>query len=177
MAYNIQNIPAAQRPASPEEEHLWWYQYYFNSERGRNGLTENRAELTKLLWQQWSPSWEFSRRTFCETCESFDNPDFVETVIHSYRHRFGLVEGDPAFEKIEVLLTATPRINVPTVALLGADDGVSPPRQSKGHEMHFTGFYDARSVEGAGHNLPQENPEVFASAIIEIADRTENQRA
>ncbi|WP_109314146.1 alpha/beta fold hydrolase [Pseudovibrio ascidiaceicola] len=174
VAYNIQNIPAAYRPASPEEEQLWWYQYYFHSERGRNGLTENREDLTRLLWQQWSPTWDFSRRTFRETAESFDNPDFVETVIHSYRHRFGLVEGDPAFEKIEVLLTAQPKINVPAITLLGANDGVSPPRHSKGHETNFNGYYEARVVEGAGHNLPQESPEAFAAAIVEIADKTES---
>ncbi|SDQ21228.1 alpha/beta hydrolase [Pseudovibrio sp. Tun.PSC04-5.I4] len=173
VAYNIQNIPAAYRPADPRDEHLLWYQYYFHNERGKNGLEENREDLTKLLWQQWSPNWDFSRRTFRETAESFDNPDFVETVIHSYRHRFGLVAGDPAVEKLEVLLTAQPKINVPTIALLGAGDGVSPPRQSKEHHHNFTSFYEVRVVDGVGHNLPQENPDAFANAVIEIADRTD----
>ncbi|GHB40171.1 alpha/beta hydrolase [Pseudovibrio japonicus] len=172
VAYNIQNIPAANRPASPADEQLWWYQYYFQSERGRAGLHENREELIRLLWQQWSPTWNFSQNTFQQTCESFENPDFVETVIHSYRHRFGLVAGDPAFEAIEAVLATQPKITVPTLALLGVDDGVSPPRHSQGHEANFSGFYEARVVKGAGHNLPQEDPEAFAAAVIEISDRT-----
>lgn len=173
VAYNIQNIPAAYRPAAPKDEHLLWYQYYFHNERGKNGLEENREDLTKLLWQQWSPTWEFSRRTFRETAESFDNPDFVETVVHSYRHRFGLAAGDPAVEKLEVLLTAQPKINVPTITLLGAVDGVSPPRHSKEHNHNFTSFYQVRVIDGVGHNLPQESPDVFANAVVEIADRTD----
>ncbi len=173
VAYNIQNIPAADRPATPQDEQLWWYQYYFQTERGRNGLAENREELTKLLWEQWSPTWDFSEKTFGETATSFDNPDFVETVIHSYRHRFGGVEGDPAFEEIESQLVEQPKIKVPTIALLGADDGVCPPHHSKGHEVHFNGPFEARFVDGTGHNLPQEKPEVFAAAVIEIAEQAQ----
>ncbi|MBE7248866.1 MAG: alpha/beta fold hydrolase, partial [Actinomycetospora chiangmaiensis] len=108
VGYNIQNIPVAGRPAAPEAEHRLWYQYYLHGERGRAGLAENRDAFCRLLWQLWSPTWAFEAATFAETAQSFDNPDFVDVVVHSYRHRFGLVPGDPALGEIEAQLAAQP---------------------------------------------------------------------
>src|SRR5712692_7125300 len=128
--YNIQNIAAAANPLSPEQEYRFWYQYYFHSERGRAGLQANRRPLCRLLWQLWSPNWRFDDATFERSAASFDNPDFVEVVIQSYRHRFGYAAGDPAFEPTERLLAAQPTIPVPTIVLHGAGDGVGPPEGS-----------------------------------------------
>src|SRR5512134_1704095 len=118
--YNIQDIPGASRPQAPENEFPHWYQYYFHGERGRAGLEQNRHELGKLLWKLWSPNWRFDDATYARTAVSFDNLDFVPVVIHSYRHRFGLVSGDPAVEATERRLTTQPRIGVPAIALDGA---------------------------------------------------------
>jgi pimeloyl-ACP methyl ester carboxylesterase len=123
--YNIQNIAAAGAPASPEHERRLWYQYYFHAERGRAGLTVNRRALCRLLWQLWSPEWQFDDATFDRSAAAFDNPDFVDVVIHSYRHRFGsLAPGDPAYDAIERQLAAQPVITVPTINLHGDADGV-----------------------------------------------------
>ena len=112
-SYNIQNIAQAMEPASPEEEAAFWYQYYFHSERGRRGLTRNRRDIARLLWRMWSPKWAFDDATFDRTAGAFDNPDFVDVVIHSYRHRYGLTPGDPAYAGIEKALAAQPKIRVP----------------------------------------------------------------
>jgi len=167
--YNIQDIAGAAKPMPPESEHRAWYVFYFQAERGRRGLAENRRPLCRLLWQLWSPTWAFDDATFERSAAAFDNPDFVETVIHSYRHRHGLVAGDPAYEEIERRLAARPSIGVPTVHLDGLDDGVSATYGgSSRHAEHFTGGYEHRQVEGAGHNLPQEKPAVFAQAILDL---------
>jgi pimeloyl-ACP methyl ester carboxylesterase len=164
--YNIHNIPAAGQPAAPENEFRHWYQYYFHGERGRAGLEQNRHALCKLLWRLWSPNWRFDDATYERTAASFDNPDFVPVVIHSYRHRFGLVPGDPAVEDTERKLATQPRIAVPAVALDGGGDGVMPRGGSERHDRFFTGKYERRVIPLAGHNLPQEAPEAFAEAVL-----------
>jgi pimeloyl-ACP methyl ester carboxylesterase len=165
--YNIQNIALSTQPLSPEAEARLWYQYYFHSERGRAGLTQNRRALCHLLWRLWSPAWPFTAETFDRTAASFDNPDFVAVVIHSYRHRFGLVTGDPAFAAIEHRLAAQPPITVPTITLDGETDGVTPASHT-GYARHFTGPYQHRVIALGGHNLPQEQPAAFAAAILDV---------
>jgi pimeloyl-ACP methyl ester carboxylesterase len=167
-SYNIQNIAKAMEPDTPANEHSLWYQYYFHSERGRAGLTDNRRALTKLLWKLWSPTWVFDDATFERSAPAFDNPDFVEVVIQSYRHRYGLVPGDPAYAEIERRLAAQPAITVPTITFDGADDGVRPPAPAAAHAHRFTGPRSHRVVPGVGHNMPQEVPRVFADAVLAL---------
>ncbi len=165
--YNVQDIARSGEPLPPAEEHLFWYQWYFNTERGRAGLSANRREFCRLLWDLWSPTWAFDDATFEATAAAFDNPDFVDVVIHSYRHRYALVAGDPAYDSIEASLAAQPPITVPTVVLISPDDGVDPGdpnAASKPAEPEFTGPVEVRVVAG-GHNVPQEQPEAFAAAI------------
>jgi pimeloyl-ACP methyl ester carboxylesterase len=166
--YNIQDIAGSAKPQEPEDEHRYWYQYYFHSARGRAGLAQNRRELGKLLWRLWSPNWHFDDATYERTCASFDNPDFVEVVIHSYRHRFGLAPGDPSVEEIEVRLAARPRITVPTVVLHGDGNGVAPAHASARHASLFTDRYERRVIPLVGHNVPQEAPGAFAAAILSL---------
>jgi pimeloyl-ACP methyl ester carboxylesterase len=166
--YNIQNIAHAMEPAPPDEERRYWYQYYFHSERGRAGLTRNRRELCRLIWRLWSPTWDFYEETFARSAAAFDNPDFVDIVIHSYRHRYGGLAGDPALDAIEEMLAAQPSIAVPTIVLQGADDGVDPPSAQDPHRPHFTGPYERRIVARAGHNIPQEAPTAFCEAVLAV---------
>lgn len=170
-SYNIQNIAAAMVPDSPENERSLWYQYYFHSERGRAGLAADRRGIGGLLWKLWSPTWNFDPATFERSAAAFDNPDFVEVVIHSYRHRFGLVASDPALTDIERRLAAQPTISVPSITFDGADDGVRPPAPAAQHARHFTGPRSHRIVPGVGHNLPQEVPEVFAAGVLELVQQ------
>lgn len=167
--YNLQNIPASVKPGDPAQEHRHWYQYYFHTERGRAGLTENRRDIARLLWRLWSPKWDFDDATFDATAGSFDNPDFVDVVVQSYRHRFGYAKGAPAYEDLEKMLEEQPPITVPTICLHGDADGVSPVEQSEEDVVHFAGGYERRIVPNAGHNVPQEDPEAFANAVLEIA--------
>jgi pimeloyl-ACP methyl ester carboxylesterase len=167
-SYNIQDIAKAMEPETPENEHRLWYQYYFHSERGRSGLDRNRRAVTRLLWKLWSPTWAFDDATFERSAIAFDNPDFVDVVIHSYRHRFGLVPGDPAYAGIEHRLAAQPAIGVPTITFDGADDGVRPAADAAAHAHRFTGPRSHRVVPGVGHNMPQEVPRVFADAVLEL---------
>ncbi len=166
--YNIQDIPGASRPQAPENEFRHWYQYYFHGERGHAGLEQNRHALCRLLWRLWSPNWQFDDATYQRTAMSFDNPDFVEVVIHSYRHRFGLVHGDPAVEDTERRLTAQPQIAVPAVALDGGGDGVMPLGGSERHGRFFATKYERRVIPMVGHNLPQEAPQEFAAAVLSV---------
>jgi pimeloyl-ACP methyl ester carboxylesterase len=166
--YNIQDIPGSVKPLAPESESRLWYQYYFHSERGRAGLEQYRFDLCKLLWRLWSPGWQFDDAMYKRTAASFDNPDFVAVVIHSYRHRFGLVPGDPDVEEIERQLIAQPPISVPTVVFHGGDDGVMPEAGSEGHKRFFKGAYARQVIPGAGHNLPQEAPRDFAAAVLSL---------
>ena len=170
-SYNIQNIATALKPDSPSNEHRLWYQYYFHSERGRAGLTADRRGLIELLWRLWSPTWKFDSETFLRSAPAFDNPDFVDVVIHSYRHRFGLVRGDPAYAGMEARLAQSPTITVPTITFDGADDGVRSPSSASAQAHRFSGAREHRVVPGVGHNMPQEVPSVFAQAILELMDR------
>ncbi|RPH37900.1 MAG: alpha/beta hydrolase [Desulfobulbaceae bacterium] len=166
--YNIHDIPGSVKPQIPENEYRFWYQYYFHSERGRAGLSENRREFCKLLWRLWSPTWKFTDEEFNQTASSFDNPDFVDVVIHSYRHRYGLVPGDPSVDETEQRLTQLPKISVPSIILDGLDDGVLPIGGSSGHRHFFTGPYEHRTIPGVGHNLPQEAPGEFVKAVLSL---------
>lgn len=167
--YIIQDISRSLEPASPEAERRYWYQYYFHNERGRRGLEKNRRELCKLLWKLWSPSWRFDEATYERSAASFDNPDFVDVCVHSYRHRYGLAPGDPAVEDTETKLAALPPINVPAVALHGADDGVTPASDPEKQKGFFKARYERRVLDGVGHNLPQEAPKEFAAAVLSLA--------
>jgi pimeloyl-ACP methyl ester carboxylesterase len=167
--YNIQNIPHAHVPLPPDAEHRFWYQYYFQSERGRAGLERNRRELCRLLWKLWSPSWNFDAQTFERSAAAFHNPDFVDVVVHSYRHRFGTTPGDPTLDALEAQLARQPSISVPSIVLQGGDDGVDPPHATDEDAPHFTGRYERRTLPKIGHNIPQEAPEQFAAAILTLA--------
>lgn len=169
--YLIQDIARAMEPDEPEYELPYWYQYYFHNERGRAGLERNRRALCALLWRLWSPTWDFDEATFARSAAAFDNPDFVEVVIHSYRHRFGLAAGDPALEDIERRLAAQPPISVPALSVDGADDGVIL-RSTAAHARHFSGWHRHAVVAGAGHNLPQEKPAELVELILELHDQT-----
>lgn len=166
--YNIQDIAASARPAAAEQEHRLWYQYYFHTERGRAGLEANRRDICRLLWRLWSPDWAFGEAAFQASAAAFDNPDFVEVVVHSYRHRYGYAPGDPALQGIEDRLAAQPRIAVPTIAPHGASDGVTLLEGSAGHARHFSGFYERRVIPLTGHNVPQEAPAEFARAVLDL---------
>ncbi len=167
-SYNIQNIAQSWEPAPAAEEATFWYQYYFHSERGRRGLERDRRDITRLLWKMWSPTWGFDTEVFERSAVSFDNPDFVDVVIHSYRHRFGLVPGDPAVAHIETQLVAQPPISVPTISIDGDVDGVNAGTSGHGHK--FTGPHEHRVFSQAGHNLPQERPDDWARAVLDVRD-------
>jgi pimeloyl-ACP methyl ester carboxylesterase len=166
--YNIQNIPAAGRPGSAVTELRYWYQWYFQTERGRAGLRANRRDLARLLWRLWSPNWKFDDATFEQTAASFDNEDFVEVTIQSYRHRFANAPGDPTLEELEARLAAQPTIHVPTIVLHGEDDGVTPPDGSVQAARHFSARYERRLVPIAGHFLSRETPEPVVRAVRDL---------
>jgi len=166
-SYNIQNIAKAGEPDKPESEYGIWYQYYFQTERGREGLKKDRQAFCRLLWRLWSPSWKFDDATFEKTAPSFDNVDFVDVVIQSYRHRFGLVAGDPAYDEIEQRLAKQPNITVPTITLDGSTDGIRPAGTAA-QAVHFKGRHEHRVIENAGHNLPQEAPRAFVEAVLAV---------
>lgn len=167
--YNIQNIARASQPAPPQEESRYWYMYYFHTERGRSGLTQRRSEFCRHLWSTWSPSWAFDDQTFSASAEAFENPDFVEVVLHSYRHRFGNIDGDSDYHELEELLARQPIISVPSIILQGEDDRVDPPDLRNKDRSLFQGPYRRRVISNTGHNLPQEAPEEFANAVSELA--------
>ncbi|RST55607.1 alpha/beta fold hydrolase [Variovorax sp. MHTC-1] len=167
-SYKIHNIAAAKQPIAPENEARYWYQYYFHAERGRTGLTQNRRALCKLLWRMWSPIWQFDDATYERSAAAFDNPDFVDIVIHSYRHRHGLVPGDPAYAAFQARLAEQPDISVPSITFDGTDDGVMPVGGTADHGHHFIGRHEHRVVQGAGHNLPQEKPQAFVDAVRDL---------
>jgi pimeloyl-ACP methyl ester carboxylesterase len=166
--YLIQDIARAMRPAQPEREVPLWYQYYFQLERGRAGLDANRRDIARLLWKQWSPTWNFDEATFDRTAVAHDNPDYVDVVIHSYRHRFGRAEGDPHYADLQRRLSTLPTITVPAITLDAADDGVVPATDGSAQAAQFTSRRDHRVIPRVGHNLPQEAPEAFAAAVMEL---------
>ncbi len=166
--YNIQNIAASVNPAPAVQEHRLWYQYYFHTERGRAGLAKNRRDICRLLWKLWSPEWRFDEATFERTAPSFDNPDFVDVVIQSYRHRYGYAPGDPALSTLEAELARQPGIAVPTINLHGGHDGVGPAPADDNQARHFTGPYERRLLPGVGHNVPQEAPTHTVDALRDL---------
>jgi len=168
--YTIQNTVAAQPPAAPAAEHRLWYQYYFNTERGRAGLEANRRAICRYLWQAWSPSWHFTDETYDRTAPSFDNPDFVDVVIHSYRHRIMNAPGEPRFKEVEARLATRPKIHAPSITLYGAEDGIArPPAESPPAEQAaFEKLVARRVVPGVGHFMPRERPDAVSSAMLEL---------
>ena len=170
--YNVQNTVASPSPASAIQERSFWYQWYFNTERGREGLEQNRRDLCRLLWQEWSPTWRFDDATFDLTASAFDNPDFVPVVIHSYRHRHRNAPGDPRFDQVERLLAERPPITVPTIVLHGAEDTVDPPLNSEGHMPLFPAGTERHVVAGAGHFMPREKPDAVVEALLTLLSAT-----
>ncbi len=171
--YTIQNTVAPSRPGPPEAERALWYQWYFNTERGRAGLQANRRALCKLLWQTWSPTWRFTDETYNRTAPSFDNPDFVDVVIHSYRHRIGNAPGEPRFLVLEQQLAQRPKIQAPAITLYGADDGLGRPSPDSSRDRSvFTNLIARRIVPGAGHFMPREKPDAVSSALLELLAQT-----
>ncbi|MFC5138972.1 alpha/beta fold hydrolase [Actinomycetospora rhizophila] len=165
-SYDIIDIAAQRAAHDPALEHAVWYQHLFQTERGRAVLAEHRRELCRLLWRQWSPRWPFDDATFDRTAESFDNPDFVDVVVHAYRHALGTVAGAPDLETLEEHLARRPPITVPAVTLDGADDTLKPGGTADQAGM-FTGRHEHRVV-GAGHALPFEAPTAFADAVLTV---------
>jgi pimeloyl-ACP methyl ester carboxylesterase len=170
--YTIQNTLVAPPPGPPEAEYRAWYQWYFNTDRGRAGLQANRRGLCRLLWQLWSPSWHFTDEEFNRTAVSFDNPDFVDAVIHSYRHRNGNAAGEPRFRDMEAQLAQRPKIQVPSITLYGSEDGVAPPARevSAGERSAFASLIARRVIMGVGHFMPRERPEAVSSALLEVLE-------
>jgi pimeloyl-ACP methyl ester carboxylesterase len=169
-SYLIQDIANAMIPLNPVREVALWYQYYFQLERGRAGLAANRREIARILWRQWSPNWHFDQATFDRTALAHDNPDYVDIVIHSYRHRFARAEGDPQYADLQRRLAALPPITVPAITLDGDADGVIPATDGTATAAKFSGRRTHRVIPRAGHNLPQEEPEAFAAAVMELTE-------
>jgi pimeloyl-ACP methyl ester carboxylesterase len=167
-SYLIQNIANAMVPAKVQQEVAYWYQYYFQLERGRAGLAANRRDIAKTLWKQWSPNWHFDDACFERTATAHDNPDYVDVVIHSYRHRYGLADSDPRYADIQRRLAALPAITVPAITLDGDGDGVAPATDGTASATKFSSSRSHRIISRAGHNLPQEEPEAFAAAVMEL---------
>jgi len=167
--YLIGNQKAGETPLLPEAELQWWYQYYFATERGRAGYDRYRNDFAKLIWRIASPRWEFDEATFDRTARSFDNPDHVDIVIHNYRWRLGLAQGEPEYDDLERRLAEGPAIAVPAITLEGDANGAPHPDPASYAEK-FTGRHTHRLIPGGvGHNLPQEAPRAFADAIVEVA--------
>jgi pimeloyl-ACP methyl ester carboxylesterase len=165
--YLIGSQEANKAPLPPEAELRWWYQYYFATERGRAGYDQNRHDFAKLIWQLASPKWDFDDATFDRSAASFDNPDHVDIVIHNYRWRLGLAEGEAEYDVLEKQLAEGPVITVPTITLEGDANGAFHPDPSA-YAKKFSGRYSHRTIGGGiGHNLPQEAPEAFAQAVID----------
>ena len=167
--YLINNLERNKMPLPPGAEWGWWYQYYFATERGRAGLEANRRDLSKLIWKFNSPTWHFDEATFNRSAASFDNPDYVPIVIHNYRWRLSLADGDPQHAGLEKQLAAGPVIPVPTITLDGDADGVAPATDGTAYAGKFSGKRLHRIIKGVGHNLPQEAPRDFTRAVMDVA--------
>jgi pimeloyl-ACP methyl ester carboxylesterase len=168
--YLISSQDSGRTPLPPKAEFLWWYQFYFATERGREGYSKYRREFAELIWRLASPDWKFDDATFARTAAAFDNPDHVDIVIHNYRWRLGLASGDPKLDEIEAKLAAAPDVSAPTITLEG-DKNRAPHPEPAAYAKKFTGKYQHRLVTGGiGHNLPQEAPEAFAQAVVDVAN-------
>ena len=166
--YLIGSPEANKMPLPPEAELEWWYQYYFSTERGRAGYNANRHDFAKLIWQTASPKWDFDDVTFDCSAASFEIPDHVSIVIHNYRWRLGLAEGDPQYDDLEKRLAERPIITVPAITLEGDANGAPHP-DARSYAKKFSGKYGHRIIAGGvGHNLPQEAPQAFAEAVVEV---------
>src|SRR5215831_4043522 len=166
--YLIGSQAAGQAPLPPRAEHPWWYQFYFATERGRAGYDKYRREFSKLIWQLASPKWQFDDATFARSATAFDNPDHLEIVIHNYRWRLGLAKGEPRYDALEKRLAEFPVISVPTITLEGDANGAPHPDPSV-YARKFSGKYEHRLITGGiGHNLPQEAPQAFAQAVVDV---------
>ncbi|MFG2474614.1 alpha/beta fold hydrolase [Streptomyces fagopyri] len=165
--YLITNRERNKLPLPPKAEWAWWYQYYFATERGRLGLQEHRADLARLVWTFNSPTWHYDDATFDRTAKAFDNPDHVAIVIHNYRWRLGLAQGDPRYDRLERQLAAGPAVAVPTVTLDGQKDPFTPAGDGSSYRDRFSGPYAHRTLADTGHNVPQEAPAAFARAVVE----------
>jgi pimeloyl-ACP methyl ester carboxylesterase len=165
--YLIGSQTVGRSPLAPQAEHAWWYQFYFATERGRAGYDAYRRDFSKLIWQLASPKWAFDDATFARSAAAFDNPDHVTIVIHNYRWRIGLAEGEPQYDDLERRLAGLPAIAVPTITLEGDANGAPHPDPSA-YAGKFSGRYEHRLIEGGvGHNLPQEAPQALAQAVVD----------
>lgn len=168
--YLVVNLAANQQPLPPKAELGWWYQYYFSTERGKAGYAGNTYEFNKLIWKIASPKWDFDTATFDRTAQSFNNPDHVAIVIHNYRWRLSLADGERKYDDLEKRLDTRPAISVPTITIASDFDGAAA--DGKAYANKFTGKYSHKILNGIGHNVPQEDPTAFAAAIIEVDSYT-----
>lgn len=168
--YLIQDIAASRDPIRADLEAGFWYFWYFATERGRRGLEANRRDIAEVIWRRNSPEWEFGEAELDRAASTFDNPDYVDVVIHSYRHRLGLAAGAPEYEELERRLAASPVISVPTITLDGTADGNFPATDGSQHAHLFTGPREHRRIPHAGHHLPAEAPHAFAQAVVDVAE-------
>jgi pimeloyl-ACP methyl ester carboxylesterase len=170
--YLIGSQEAGKKPLPPKAELQWWYQFYLATERGREGYDKYRHDFAKLIWQLASPKWDFADATFDRSAKAFDNPDHVAIVIHNYRWRLGLVDGETKYEELEKRLAKSPVITVPTITMEGDANGAPHPEPAAYAKM-FSGKYSHRTIKGGiGHNLPQEAPQAFAEAVVDVATGT-----
>ncbi|MFD7812282.1 alpha/beta fold hydrolase [Streptomyces sp. NPDC059785] len=167
--YLITDVEAQKTPLAPRAELSWWYQYYFATERGRTAMEtpDNRHDLTRLVWDTVSPTWDFDDATFERTAAAFENPDYAAIVVHNYRWRLGLAEGEQRYDRYEQRLATRPYIHVPTITLDAERDPFTPPGNGSTYRDRFTGKYEHRTLAGIGHNLPQEAPTAFAQAVVD----------
>ncbi len=167
--YSVQNTVQKEKPAPAFREARMWYQWYFNTEQGRVGLEENRRDIIRHLWETWAPTWDYTDEAFNRSAPSFDNPDFVDIVLHSYRHRHMNAPGEDRFIEDELKLAEGPPITVPSIVLRGADSGLGAPSQDPSEdERNFTHLVARRIVSGAGHDLPVQRPDAVSAALLEL---------
>jgi pimeloyl-ACP methyl ester carboxylesterase len=171
QGYLIQDTISAPSAADPVFERAYWYQWYFCTARGAAGLAKNRAAIGRALWREWSPGWRFDEASFAECAASFENQDYVDVVLHSYRHRNGEAAGDARYDALEATLSKRPNISVPSIALQGAEDRVTFARTTEDHARFFSGAYERRLLPGVGHFIPREAPQAVIDAVLEAHSR------
>lgn len=158
----------AGQPVSIAQARAYWYQWYFNLEKGREALATDRNALCRELWKLWSPSWRFSKTAFDKTAASFDNPDFVDVAVHSYRYRWGNAEADAQYAELVARMAKAPKIRIPTAVIVGAEDGATLPAASEGKEQYFSGEYQRRVLRGVGHFIQREQPQAVIDAVLKL---------